>query len=93
MLSLSQCRRLLPHDSKLTDGELTTLREQLYTLAHAMTENAAARPQAAEAFDLIDSGIAELTAERAAIMEFDAGLDRDVAERAAFTGLISRRSH
>jgi len=93
MLSLPQCRHLLPPDSSLTDEELTTLRDQLSTLAHAMIENAATCRQATEAFDMIDSDTAESTAERAAILEFDAGLNRDVAERAAFTELISRRLH
>ena len=87
------CRRLLGKAGEgVSDDILARLRDQLYGVAHC----------AAEAFEMSTSDTAEATAldclppdareeveERAAIIQFDAKLPRELASRAAVSAYIT----
>jgi hypothetical protein len=83
MLSLERCRKVLGSDTKLSDEDLATLRDQLYCLASLTLElrdhqkkSTLKKPDG----DLIDRDALE---ERAAIIEFEGNVSRDEAERNA----------
>lgn len=85
MLSSARCRALLGPDYRLTEAQLEQLRQDLYALAEVAVESVP-RYQAAPATKAERrAGAASLdegyeAAERAAILEFDAGLCRSEAE-------------
>jgi hypothetical protein len=82
VLSLGKVRELLADsDSALEVRELEDLRDQLYRLAgqvvRAARHGTAGHPQL---WDRIPPDLLDEVEERAAIMEFDGGLPRKVAE-------------
>jgi hypothetical protein len=98
MLSLARCRTLLPTEAKdWSDAQVEALRDQLYVLAGVLLDDArrtgAAGSSMNTALPLVPSEHRPDLEERAAILEFDAGLSRDDAERTALTSYVfSRRS-
>lgn len=102
MLSLAQCRKFLPSD--LSDEEVDHLRTQLYALAEiATTEflehlhdrsphyaDDANQPGFRAALSMVHRDRHDEICERAAILEFDAGIPREEAELDAFREVISR---
>ena len=93
MLSLQKCRSLLGPDCELADSQIEQLRQELYALAHIALD--AHRESTRPANE--DTPLAHLprenreeAEERAAIFEFDAGLQRGAAERKAIDGLNRR---
>jgi len=96
MLSVARCRTLLPTEAKdWSDAQVEALRDQLYVLAGALLDDAGRTEVAASsmktALPLVPSDHRPALEERAAILEFDAGLSRDDAERAALTSYVFRR--
>jgi hypothetical protein len=95
MLSIEQCRALLPADCGLSDRDIEDLREQTYSLAGLLVHhflkqahNSGAKLSHAGSFraalQLVPKDQQAEIEERAAIVEFDGGLTRDEAERTAF---------
>ena len=100
MLSLSQCRTILGADQSGSDRELEHLRSQMSALARVAVEAASAGGRAKEprAVPSWTAAQTHLTnderievEERAAILEADAGYDRDIAERQAVAQFVSGR--
>lgn len=100
MLSLNRCREILGADERLSDQEVEHVRGQLYAFAEVAVSVAVTgdRP-AVETLDsrwtaaqahLTEDERAEVE-ERAAILEVDAGWDRDVAEREAISQYVVNR--
>lgn len=97
MLSLARCREIVGRGS---DAELELARDQLYALADVAIRAFLDRPQSrercipdrpfSEALRLLPSEHADDATERAAIIEFDAGRNRDEAERQALLAVIGR---
>lgn len=88
MLSLSRCREVLAGESaRLSDEQVTQLRDQLYALAETAVQLAHMTPPVD--FSLAAASLTtEVRAdveERAAIIEFDGRLSRDQAERFALS--------
>lgn len=93
MLSIARARQLVGPDSPLTDEQLARLCDELYPLARAavscyLKESAGPRPSTVvQTFTAVLESLPELEREeleeRAAIMEYDGGMDRGEAERAA----------
>jgi len=86
VLSLSKCREILGGESaRLSDEQVTRLRDQLYALAETAVQLAHITPPVD--FTLAAASLTtEVRAdveERAAILEFDGRLSRDQAERFA----------
>jgi hypothetical protein len=103
MVTLRRCRELLPNGDQLTDDEVTRVRDQMRAIAEvaitSLTMRRAAggdhseqqtapkgrmalprpQPQAREEFE-----------ERAAILEYEAGLPRPDAERRALLQIVGR---
>jgi hypothetical protein len=94
MLSIEQCRALLPPSCSLSNEDLQRVRDQLYAVARVAVDlrarGAALGPKGEfdEAAALIPESALDEVEERAAIYEFDAGLRRSVAERRAVSELI-----
>jgi len=93
-LSLQKCRSLLGPNCELTDSQIDQLRQELYALAHIALDayRESNRPANNE-----NNSLANLprekrdeAEERAAIFEFDAGLQREAAERKAIEGMNRR---
>lgn len=88
MLSLDRCRSLLgPAGTQISDSNLEILRDQLYALADIACE-AAARDTVSDAdFQNVTArlpdDIRDAADERAAIIQHDGGLPRQIAERRA----------
>ncbi len=82
MLSISQCRKHLKKGSNVSDVELEQLRNHLYQLAD-IAINAFVRGKDNKEEKKIM--LTDIQAERAAIMEFDGKIDKDTAERHAFS--------
>ncbi len=83
MLSLERCRKVLGSDTKLSDEDLATLRDQFYCLASlALERRDQQKKSALERTDrvLVDRDALE---ERAAIIEFEGNVSRSEAERNA----------
>ena len=85
-MDLEKCRSLLPADLGLSDVELERLRDALYTLAGVavegfLEERNALRSAAKAAPPSCETSVGEARNERAAILEFDAGVRREQAER------------
>jgi hypothetical protein len=88
-MDLAECRRLV--GPGLTDAELAALRDQMYGLARAICRvlpGANARPLSAAGLGLDELADAE---ERAAILEFEAGMPRAAAESVAVAARARNR--
>nr|ADI23839.1 hypothetical protein [uncultured gamma proteobacterium HF4000_48E10] len=94
MLSLERCRKILGDDASLADEDLERLRRDLYALAHVavsafVTASAGDRQDSLKAaLRLVPTNAQEALEERAAIREYDGGLDRDDAERAVLSDYV-----
>ena len=93
-LSLQKCRSLLGPNCELTDSQIDQLRQELYALAHIALD---AHRETNRPANNEDNSLANLprenrdeAEERAAIFEFDAGLQREAAERKAIEGMNRR---
>ena len=107
MLSLQRCREIVGWDCLLDDDLLVRLRDQLYGLADVITGNLLAHRSgdgeacqenkewsAGEfkaALTLLPECEREDVEERAAIIEFEGGTDRDQAERRAILSAVQKR--
>jgi hypothetical protein len=87
VIDLRRCREILGSDCSLTDEQLELLRDQLAGLADIALEVARGLNGATSVFDTVLSLVTEAQyqeiAERASIMEFEGGLHRAQAEKAA----------
>ena len=106
MFSLERCRQILGRDCTLDDVELVTLRDQLYGLADVLTDHLRNQPQfnGKDALEIVEPDVyqaalrllpeieREDVEERAAIIEFEGGVERDEAERQAILGSLQTRS-
>lgn len=85
-LSLASCRCLLgAAGANMADAEVTHLRDQMYDLVHsvfAVYPGSAARLEH-PSLDGFSSADREAVEERAAVLEFDAGMTRTEATRTA----------
>jgi hypothetical protein len=88
VVDLRRCREILGPDCSLTDEQLELLRDQLVGLADIALEAGRGSNGATSGFDTVLSLAPEAQRqeidERASIMEFDGGLQRALAEEAAF---------
>ena len=96
MLSVARCRSLLSNEAKdWPDAKVEAIRDELYALAGVLLDGVR-RAEVADvrsmktALPLVSSDKRPDLEERAAILEFDAGLSRDEAERAAMTDYVLR---
>jgi hypothetical protein len=82
-LSLATCRRLLGRSVGLSDADLERLREQMYELAGAIVCLYQPPERLAEesALQMVANDDRASIEERAAILEFDAHMNRDAAIR------------
>ena len=82
-LSLATCRRLLRRSGGLLDADLERLRDQLYELAGAIVCLYQPPERLAEesALRMVANDDRASIEERAAILEFDAHMNRDAAIR------------
>lgn len=108
MLSVQRCREILGSNCLLTDQELELLRDQMYGLAGIVLDQIGGadgstankyqtKPETdAEGYKtavrLLRDEDREDVEERAAIIEFEGGADRDQAERKALLSVV-RRHH
>jgi hypothetical protein len=98
MLSIEKCKKLIPADPKLDNQQLEALRHAFYEIAHvivgrfehkrSLSHCGTVEPKQEHAsFEEIVSALPkeerEIVEERAAIMQFDGGCDREIAERYA----------
>src|SRR4051812_36008734 len=90
MLPLKKCRELLPADC--SDHEVERLRASAYQLADVIVAAFKEKPKHGDkavtfkdTLELVPPDERYEIEERAAILQFDAGLDAASAERAAFT--------
>ena len=96
MFSLQRCREIVGPDSGLDDDQLVQVRDQMYAIADVVADvigSVRPRPQSGglrAAMTLIPGDEREAVEERAAIIEHDAGLPRDEAERQAVVSFIGR---
>lgn len=93
-LSLANCRHLLgDRGSNLSDSTVASLRDGFYDLAHLAV---ALRPRQSHADDTalrhLPSEDREAIEERAAVLEFDAGMPRRAATQAAIASHRSTRA-
>ena len=94
MLSLEQCRKVLGNGAPPADEDLERIRRDLYALAHVAvsafgSHHTVDRPEPLKAaLRLVPDHEQEALEERAAIREFDGGLDRDDAERAVVSDYV-----
>ena len=94
MLSLERCRKTLGDSAPPADEDLERSRRDLYALAQVTvsafgTRHAVGQPQRLkEALRLVPNHEQETLEERAAICEYDGGLDRDDAERAVLSDYV-----
>ncbi len=95
MLTVAHCRTLLPGAGEgLTDSEVERLRDGFAVVAELAlvgVRRGAETTPAEEAFNMVPKEQREDILERASIMEFDGGLPRDRAERAAFGIVLGGR--
>jgi len=102
MLSNDECRRILGPEYAGNEEDLTSLKDALYGLARGLLEvylegvQASAGNASQGPIDLL-SGVlgredVETVEERAAIVEFDGGMDRDHAERLAISSVLGKLS-
>jgi hypothetical protein len=83
MLSLERCRKLLGSDTKLSDENLATVRDQLYCFAALTLEVRDIKKKSVFERPEVGSIDRDALEERAAIIEFEGKLSRDEAERNA----------
>ena len=93
MLSLERCRKILGDVAPPADEDLERIRRDLYALARvavsAFGGHRADRGERVEAaLRLVPPHDREGLEERAAIREYDGGLDRDDAERAVLSDYV-----
>ena len=95
MLSLQRCRAILGRGG--SDAELESVRDQMYALADVVVRAFLERRQQhvpdgafSAALRLLPSGDADDATERAAIVEFEGGRNRDEAERQALLAVVGR---
>ena len=92
MLSLEKCRQILGNEQ--ADHDLERLRDALYGLAGVVVtgflEQRIVIPagQFKRALQLVPANERDALEERAAIREYDGGLERDDAERAALSEIM-----
>ena len=107
MLSLQRCREILGPNCRLNDQDLERLRDQMYGLADVtIAQLGDCRSNQSKtyygppkldnnafkaALKLLPNEESEEVEERAGIIEFDAGIDRDEAERQAVLCTIRKR--
>ncbi len=90
MLSLEKCREILRKES-LSDGEIETVRDQLYELAEAALARCSILDLGRESVRArLDPEDSELS-ERAAIREYDGAMSRPAAELAAVIDFETRK--
>ena len=87
----------------IDDAQLERLRDQLYTLAQVIVDDYAQRPRRgngdrhishqgiAQALASLPVGEREQIDERAAIIEYDGRVERDLAERSSLTNWLGVR--
>jgi hypothetical protein len=86
-LSLPECRRLLGREATdLSDAKIEGLRDQLYTFAQAVRAQVSGNVHALQRRVVASQRDPVDVEERAAIMEFDGGLPRALADRLACAG-------
>jgi hypothetical protein len=98
MLSIAKCRELLEDDSRLSDHQVGQLRDQLYSLMNVLFDiyrrvRRDNDQKLRHALKRISAAEKDYLGERAAIREFDGGLDRATAERAAGWDVARRNIH
>lgn len=95
MLSLQKCRSLLGTDCNLTDAQLEQLRQELYALSEVAIgafcvqrpgpKSNGSKPQSVSPMlSQVPENERAQVEERAAILEYEAGLKKAEAERQAF---------
>lgn len=96
MLSLPKCRAAITSREKMADADLERLRDEMYPVAAivvGMFEEQRRQKRQMTAFDraldLMDEAARDVTEERAAILEFDAGYSRALAERKAASATLT----
>lgn len=94
MLSLDNCRTLLDREGEeLNDADLATVRDQLYSLA-TLTVEVFSRIESQQdasfrdALALFRKSDRETIEERAAVMEFEGKLEREIAEKSAISQAV-----
>jgi hypothetical protein len=84
-LSLERCRQILGSNCTLSDSELELLRDQLYGFANILVDSFSQKKLKHLVSTLkIPAELDERFQERAAILEFEAGFNREEAEKLAF---------
>src|SRR5262245_1757272 len=106
MFSLERCRQIVGYNCGLDDEKLIKLRDQLYGLADVLTDQLRIQRQInnlrdlqtsetnayESALRLLPESEREDVEERAAILEFDGGINREGAERKAILGVLEIRN-
>ena len=90
---MRQCRALLGADAVESDSDIERLRDELYEVARVWIDGAMTMfevPSAEPPAVLTEDDRIEVE-ERAAVLEFEGGLSRVEAERAALTGHMRQR--
>lgn len=100
MFNVQECRRFLENQSELTDAQIESLRDDIQDLATVMEDMYLASKESPEVgsdsrgfherLGHLPEDKKEAALERAAIMEFEGGLERDPAERAALARQIRK---
>jgi hypothetical protein len=92
-ISIARCRELLgPSAAKRSDFEVLEIRDRLYGLALSLVTVYRSASGTSVTFEQLTDDERVEVAERAAILESDAGLARDQAERLALSMYNSRVS-
>ncbi len=92
MLTVEQCRMILGPDAPESPDEIEKLRDQLYVLAKVWIEQGAVQAVNRADHILCEMGNDERyeIEERAAVLEFDGGMDKADAEKAAIAAHLRR---
>jgi hypothetical protein len=98
MLSLDRCRTLLGCGRSQSDEEVARIRDAVYAIARVIVVRISESQGRSRSDDEFERGLDLLTdsekhdaRERAAIVEYEAGLPREAAERHALTETLRRR--
>jgi hypothetical protein len=85
LLSVSDCRHLLgTAGAGLADTDVVRLRDQLYAIAEiALLQHERSVAEREAALRLLPADVRDGVEERAAVLEFDAGMTRSTATRTA----------
>ena len=93
-INLDACRRLLgPSGTHLSDAELLNVRDELYAVAEYAIDSFHSRdvaPAERTAFEFLTPDERDTVGERAAVLEFEGGLARSIATRAAIAEHASK---